>query len=1530
MNDFETPGGEQQLDIAIIGMAGRFPQARNVDEYWSNLRNGVESIVSFTPDELREAGVSEEMIQDPDYVPCGAVLDDIDLFDAAFFGLSPREAQITDPQQRLFLECAWELIESAGYNPETYAGLIGVYAGSSLSSYLFHLLAQRQEVAGVDDFQAVVGNESDFLATRASYKLNLRGPSVSVQTGCSTSMVAIQMACQSLLSYQCDMVIAGGSSVRVPQKRGYIYHPEGILSQDGHCRAFDEQATGVVDGSGVGVVLLKRLADALADGDQIHAVIKGSAINNDGSAKIGFTAPGESGEAEVITEALAMGDISPESISYVETHGTGTPLGDPIEISALTKAFRLGTAKKQYCAIGSVKTNIGHLDTAAGVAGLIKTVQMLKHKEIPPSLHFQKPNPKIDFVNSPFFVNNELRPWVAEGKLRAGVSSFGIGGTNVHLVLEEAPAGVSQPSRRQSQLLLLSARTETALETAQGNLAGYLHDHPTTPLADVAYTLQVGRQAFHYRSMLLCRDTRSAAEALHARQAPTLFTSYCENTKRPVVFLFPGGGTQYIHMGRHLYETEQVFQEQVDLCANLLFPLLGRNIREALYLDSVNEEMRKAFRKTGLALPSLFAIEYALARLLMSWGITPQALIGHSLGEYTAACLAGVFSLEDALKLVVKRSLLFETLPDGAMVSVPLSADEIRPLLNEHLSIAAINAPSQCVIAGSNQHIQEFEALLKQLDKEYRSLHIDVAAHSLMVEPILTEFERYVTTLEFKAPQIPIISNVTGTWMTREEATDPQYWTRHLRQTVQFGAGMQELLQEPEYALVEVGPGQALSTLTRQQTNYTLERVILPAMRHPQSSENDMDVLFTLLGRLWLAGVSVDWEQVWRQEKRQRLVLPTYPFERQRFWVDAQQPNIFNVQKVTKGSDLSRWFYIPSWKQSLPPVLSATSSIGPGHALCFVDEHGLASQLLSFFQSQGQTVTLVQAGQSFIQHENGSFTLNPAVPEQYMALIQALQAHDAGLTHIFHFWSLKPPGEGLDLQANFASAQECGFYSLLYLAQALSKQHMTQPLQLWVIGNNIHDIVGTERLLPEHATLLAACRVIPQEFPSIQCRCLEVYLEPEPKLEQILTQIQRELQSSVYEPLVVYRGKHRWLPNFEQYPLPSPAGKPARLKHQGVYLITGGFGLLGQLLSRVLAKTVQARLVLTVRQALPEREVWDTWLEMHPEDDRIARRICFVRELEACGSQVLIVEADVTSYEQMQAALEKAKATFGPLNGAIHAAGAIGMEYFHTIQETSFARCQTHFAAKVYGLQILKRLLESSELDFCMLASSLSNYLGGMGYVSEIAADLYMDAFIYAHAPRNWYSINWEGWHADDEGVITVGLGAQGTQLALSQAEVVEVFLRSLMLTHVPQLLVSTAPLEPRIARWIHLEEPSEEQGSRKGKQGMHPRPQLASPYVEPGTDAERLVTQIWGELLGIDQIGIHDNFFELGGHSLIGTRLASRLRKAFHVDLPLRALFEAPTAAQLTAIIEDLILTELEALDEAEATLLVSQRGNV
>lgn len=870
----------KELDgIAIIGMSGRFPGAENVNEFWENIKLGKECVMNATEEELLKQAVPKGILEHPNYVKRYASITDIDKFDSEFFHISPKEADLTDPQHRLFLEHSWKTFEDAGYNPDELNGKVGVFGGMSASSYLLHHLKQNPSfIDNAGGIQGIMhGFDKDHLATKVSYKLNLTGPSITVQTACSSSGVATILACQSLLSYQCDMAIAGGITVNVPDKVGYMYQNGSVFSKDGSCRPFDKYASGTIFGSGVGTVLLKRLDEAVDDGDHIYAVIKGFSMNNDGSDKVGYTAPGTQGQSEVIAEALEFADINPETIGYVEAHGTGTVMGDPIEVAALTQTYRSYTEKKQYCALGSVKANIGHLNAASGITSLIKSALILKNKQIPPSININEVNPELNIESSPFYINKNLKNWPKTGEIprRVGISSFGIGGTNCHLIIEEAPESVSNKVEKDAYVFVLSARDKVDLNQARQKLIHYL-EHSREDLGSISKTLLFGRKHFEFRTAVVSRDKSSAVALL--KENNSYLRAHTE--KKPIVFLFPGQGTQYTNMTKELYRNVKVYKEELDKCRNIILSLTNTDIYKILF--SGND---KELHETWNTQPILFSVEYALTRTFMTLGIKPDVLIGHSLGEYVAACISGVLSLEHALSIVVKRGLLLKKVEKGSMVAVFSSEETLQNIISDKtdVDIAAKNSPNMFVIAGADQKVEE---LIHQLEKQeitYQKLHTSHAFHSKEMESIIEDFSQIVDEVAINKANIPIISNLNGEYMTEFNST---YWVKHMREPVEFAKGVSNLHASYTNTIcIELGPGKVLTNLIKQNINATLEDWSFIQSLNRLNNKGDYENFLASLGQLWEMGIEIKWEMLYEGERLQRVSLPTYPFKRKTHWI---------------------------------------------------------------------------------------------------------------------------------------------------------------------------------------------------------------------------------------------------------------------------------------------------------------------------------------------------------------------------------------------------------------------------------------------------------------------------------------------------------------------------------------------------------------------------------------------------------------------------------------------------------------------
>jgi acyl transferase domain-containing protein/D-arabinose 1-dehydrogenase-like Zn-dependent alcohol dehydrogenase len=1374
----QTPPLDRTGAIAIIGMGLRFPGASSIEEFWENLRNGVESVSFFTDAQLLEAGYPPAVLADPNFVKAMPSPEQIDHFDAAFFGFKPREAEAMDPQIRIFLECSWWALEDAGYDPDRYAGRIGVFAGNGMPNYfMFHLLPlMNSGDSGFGSlFSLVCYNDKDALATVVSHKLNLRGPSMSVQTFCSTSLVATHLACQSLLSGESDMALAGGSSIGTSRIGGYMFEEGGIHSPDGHNRAYDAKGRGTVFGNGTGVVLLKRLEDALADRDSIHAVIRGSAINNDGAQKAGYTAPSVEGQAEAIMAALRKAGVDPATIGYVETHGTATDIGDPIEVRAMTKAFQTYTDRKQYCPIGTVKTNFGHLDRAAGVAGLIKAALVVERGEIPPSLHYETPNPKIDFENSPFYVNAHLSPFPATGgQRRAGVNSLGIGGTNAHAVLEEAPRRKAGSPSRPAQLLLLSARSETALSAVAQQLHKFLSQRSGVNLADVAYTMSAGRRALSHRLAIVGRDVPEVLTALESRTGPRVLTGAPKAAARPVVFLFPGQGAQYVGMARGLYDVEATFRADVDRLSDRLQTITGWDLRSVLYpADEQRAAAEARLRETEVTQPALFVIELALARLWMRWGLRPSGMLGHSVGEYVAACIAGVFSEEDALALIAARGALMQSLPAGAMLAVPLAETDALRYLVDGASLAAINGPQSCVLSGTHEAIVQVEAALEKEGLAGRRLATNHAFHSAMMDPILDEFRKRVSAAPRSAPQIPYVSNLTGVWITTREATNPDYWVQHLRQGVRFAAGMATLLDDPDRVPLEVGPGRTLTQLTRQQPALLTRSVPCQSLRTANDTQHDFENLATAAGQLWTQGVDLDWTAFWQGETRNRVALPTYPFERQRYWVERQgrtETAPARSSAATARPDLQDWFYVPTWKRASMPKPFESEGMAKGLGwLVLVDESPFSTTVVRQLQAAGERVMAVGIGDGFAQLHEAYYRVSPSQREDWDALLTRLQEQGGLPSRIVSFWGLvseQTPASSLE---TLVSSQECGFFALLALTQALGARALTHPIHLSVVTNRLHNVTGGEALAPQRATALGPCRVIPQEYPDLTSVGIDIAI-PEAGSQderQLVSLLLTECAAPSAEHLVAYRGGYRWSQAYERMRLDDVRREQLRLRDGGVYLVTGGMGGIGLALADYLAAEHRASLVLVQRTPLPAEEFWTEWLETHTEDDRTSRRIRKLQDLRAKGAQVWEAAADVTDLSQMRAVVSEARARFGAIHGVLHAAGLAG-DGVMQLKDPAVAR--RVLAPKLDGTLVLEQVFADQPLDFFALFSSIAAVTGGFGQVDYCGANSFLDVFANARdgrAPWPVIGINWDAWDEVGMAVETVSRGAAGSRSAL-------------------------------------------------------------------------------------------------------------------------------------------------------------------
>ena len=1380
--------------IAIVGMAVDFPGAPSVKTFWENLREGVESITAVSEEALLAAGETPDRIHQKNYVAAAARLDGFDHFDADFFGFSAKEAAILDPQHRKFIEVAYSSLENAGHPPERFDGAIGVYAGCGMGSYFYFNLCSNPDL--VDDVGMFLlrhtGNDKDFLATRVSHILDLKGPSVNIQTACSTSLVAAHYACDALRRGECDMALAGGVTIELPQGRGYLFKENEILSPDGHCHAFDHRAQGTVFGSGAGCVVLRRLSDALADGDHIWGVIRGSAINNDGADKASYLAPSVDGQASAVATALDAAGVQAGSVDYVECHGTGTSLGDPIEVSALTEAFRQTTDESGFCRIGSVKSNIGHLDTAAGVAGLVKTALSLHHKQLPPSLGYEAANPAIDFDSSPFRVNDTLRPWDRhQTPRRAGVNALGVGGTNAHMVLEEAPErGTSEDSDWPFHVLCISGRSKGALDDNAAALATHLRANPDQPLADIAFTLKNGRRAFDKRRVVVAETHAEAAALLESGDKRRVFTHDRQGPNPDVVFMFPGGGAQYPDMARDLYETEPVFAQWMDRGLDHLQPKLDYDIR-ALWLPepAARAEAEQRLNQPSAQLPLIMILEYALAQLWMSWGVHPKALVGHSMGENTAACLAGVISFEDCIDLVQLRAQLFDTVPQGGMLSVSLPIEQLERLVGDNLDIASVNAPELCAVSGPQDRLDRFAAELDKRQIDYRRIAIDIAAHSRMLDPILDQVRSFLAGLDLHAPQIPIVSNRTGTLMTAQQATDPDYWVSQLRHRVEFGACIRTLAKSDGQVFLEVGPGKALSSLAPMNEGVQTGQV-LSSLRHPDQDVADDAYFLGVIGRLWACGVEADWQQIWGEARRLRVPLPTYAFQRKRYFIEPRVGAVATAPAaLLRKPDMADWAYRPVWhpryaNSDLTDDMTLDQA-APKNWLLFMDAVGLAEQTAERLEAAGHKVVRVHSGDLTERRGDGSYSLAPEMGQPaYDRLFEYLSEHGEMPDRVAHFW-LVTEAESFRPGSSFVDRNlEHGFFSLMHLAQALGNVEMPGPLHVTVLTNGAEQVRAEGLAYPEKAIIAGPAGVIPRELPGISIATLDIELawndaDRKRRLfgrasaktavdDTLVTRLLDDLLALPGNSSAAFRGEKRLEKSYARVDMPQvdvPETHDAitGFREGGTYLITGGFGGLGLSVAGDLLKTFGANVVLLSRNAIPPPDQWDDYLAGHAASDQTATRIRAVRALKRLGGRVVVAVADVCNRAAMEQAKKTIEDQLGPISGVIHAAGIIDDAPLLT---KTVADVERVFAPKITGLRVLDTLFPDGTLELMVLFASSSTATRPAGQIDYAAANSYFNAFAQSRksAKTRVVAVNWGVW-------AQVGMAADAMSQRAGNAE---------------------------------------------------------------------------------------------------------------------------------------------------------------
>jgi acyl transferase domain-containing protein/acyl carrier protein len=1457
-------------------MAGRFPGASSIDELWRLIIEGREGITRFTEEQLVHAGVPRDIATDEAYVPVRGVLDEAEDFDASFFGMSPRESELTDPQQRVFLEAAWHAVEDAGYDAERIDVPVGVFAGAGLPSYWFALqTGAAGTIDPIEELQLLIGNDKDYLAPRASYKLDFHGPSITVQTACSTSLVAVHMACQSLLLGECDMALAGGVAVRIPQLRGYLYQQGGTTSSDGHCRAFDADASGMVPGNGVGVVVLKRVRDAIQDGDAIRAVIRGSAVNNDGSRKTGFTAPSVDQQASVIAEALAVAGLDAGDVGLVETHGTGTRLGDPIEVAALASAFGTGLTDRS-CAIGSVKTNVGHLDAAAGITGLIKATLAVLRGVLPPSLNFSRPNPDLGLEGTPFFVNTSAQAW-PEGRPRvAAVTSLGVGGTNAHVVLEQPPSLPAtvpmEEDAGKAQILAVSARTHAALDAATTRLADHLSSHPEIALGDVAFTLAAGRRKFEHRRAIVAASTADAVDGLRDHRSWVTSTAVSPHT----ILMFPGAGGQYPNMAGRLMDADPKFRATIEGYVALAREHVGPAIDFIVACpDSDAEVAEAALRRTPVAFASAFIMGYAIGRRLLELNVEPAALVGHSVGEYVAACLAEAMEVEDAIQLVSLRGALLETLPASGMLQVSLAAETLAALLPETLEIAAFNGDTSCVVGGPSDALSELEMSLRIRGIEANRVAMSAASHTSMVTDILPQFEAAVGNVRLSQPTLPWVSTATGEWVDPALVARPQHWIDHFRRPVQFRQALHTALAagapKRDRLLVEAGPGNTLAALVRRDIAAASGATVLSVLPHRRDGRDRYAAYLASIARLWTHGVAVDYAATTGCAAYRRVPLPGYPFERKRSSLVAAQGTARgeglreakSTEALAKRGAPDNWLHVPSWRQSLVADVEI-SNASAVRWLVLVDDSSWGGAFAAALS--GADVTVVGRRGPDDDADEVAHWLGAPTTTRSAVVVVGVAAEDAELR------------------------MRC----MLALAKVVEQAAAAAPVDLTFVTRQAFDVLGGEATVPDGAVAVGAALVLPQEAVGVRCRVFDVTVEDDPK--RVSELLRREIGTDQHEPLVAARRGRRWVVRYDQVMVPTPI-ESALPTAPGACVVTGGTRGVGLAIAEHVAVTAGLKLVLISRSPMPDPST----------DEESAERASALARIRG-RTEAFVAVADVSDRAALTSALARARQEVGPIRMVVHAAG---MERDGPIAAKDAEEAVMVMRSKVAGVKHLVELTADDPVSLYLSCSSINSVLGGYGKMDIVSANAFLDSFAATHgrSGRRHLTVSWDTWREVGMAVRHSGRMARSRReellaKAMSVREGLEVLDRAAALD-APHVVVFTANLEAALERNRRfLKEAAPALSTfAAGTDGTGP-PAARSANT---TSVKAQLATIWAELLGVPGVGDDEDFFDLGGDSVVAIRVRARAADLFSVDLPLRTIFENPTVSQLANAVEDL-----------------------
>lgn len=1487
-------------EIAIIGIDCRFPQAESVEQFWNNLVGGKESIEFLTEEDLK--AVPAALKQHKDYVPSqGGAMPNQDQFDAAFFGYSPKEAQLMDPQMRLLHQGVWNVLEDAGYVPDTYRGNIGLYVGLTDNIHWQNNVLFSPERNMRDNLAVSQLLNKDHAATRVSYNLGLSGPSFNLNTACSTSLVAVHLACQGILNGETSIGIAGGVSINHITNHGYVYREGSVLSNDGHCRAFDEQAKGTVHGSGMGFVALKLLDDAIEDGDNIYAVIKGSAINNDGNKKVGYTSPSVDGQVSVIKAAMEVSEVEPQSISYVEAHGTATPLGDPIEVEALRAAY--GKLPENNVGIGTVKSNIGHLDVAAGVAGLIKTSLALQNQILPPTLHYQKPNPKLGLEGSPFYVVDEAKSWEArKGIRRAGVSSFGIGGTNAHVVVEAFDPSMAELPATKERLVNafnLSAKSPVSLTGNAQRLTKYLQANPDVSLTDLAFTLRNHRKSFDLRKSIIATNRTELLEGLAQLDPENL----AKAKDRKVVFMFSGQGSQFAGMTQELYDTYVAFRAVMDEGFELFRQETGEDLKAIVFGGDA-----EAINQTQYSQPMLFILEYALAKLLNTEGIVPDITIGHSIGEYVAACLARVFSFADGLKMVMKRGQLMQRMEPGYMLSMNISRAQLNNQIMAGVDLSVINAPNNHVISGPREVILAKEKMVKGMGIHCSVLKTSHAFHSVMMEPMLAEYEGFLEQFELSKPMGAFMSNVSGKQITPEQAMSPSYWASHVRQAVDFSGGISELMKRfGSIMFVEVGPGRALTALAQKINGQNPSNVFLNTVRHIQEKTSDVLKLQTAVGKIWEQTRNERIEAPIKGAEYRRLRIPTYAFENKRYNATLKYASIDELLKdqvqvqAPREAIADNLYHLPFWRQYNP-----MKEIAKGKCLVFVETIDQDQAIVDFLKAAYEQVTVVEKGDAYVAISAEHYQVPTNDKEAFRSLVKGLRSNNVLPESIYYFWPILSNGKVTDR----LHKAEVDFYPLTYLVQEIGAQGLTEKIRLKVITGDTLKVAWESCIYPENALTIGLTKMISLEYPNVQAQAIDL------NQEQFTQQPQRVLSALVSlglgEKKLALRGDNFWVQRYDAVASEAISEQTNQFVKGGKYLITGGSGGMGLFIAKMLVDKYQAK-VLLLSRSTPQQI-----LERTTDEEKVKKPM--IEYLLGKQEQVQFQVADVADFTSLDSAIQTYEDKYGKLNGVLHAAGVIDNKGM--IQKRTKSDFETSFAPKLQGTLNLLKAFEEAELDFmCFFSSSgtitYQNKYGETGYV---ASNEFLDTlsdFNYGKTPLK--TINWCDWSGVGLSMKAIdNFFAHDVQM---KQQIMEEFDRSavspeegtaildlIMKNDARRVALCKSPLDEHAAveGLAHKLEILNNGGDKvKGKDLSGKIEVVKNLNKKPLPEIQRYILQIWKEYFGFNTINVKDNVFEMGANSLDIAQINESYKTFLGIDIPLVTLFEYPSIEKLSQFIK-------------------------